>query len=212
MSCPTLCNPMDHHLPGSSVHGILQARTLVAISFSRGSFQPRNWTCVSCVSYSSRWTFYHCTIWEYYPIIIPSSLNSLPPRFALPQTPKSIFFFLKKGQRLSHFYQVQCLTGLQTIILFISPTISCFFCYPHCTGEETEALSGGGLDQVTQLCKGMAGFHLVILLVLLSTITLVWLSELEVEPLGRLALDISEAQDRRTWGDPHTQKAKIYML
>ena len=35
-SCPTLCNPMDYSLPGSSVHGILQARILewVAISFS----------------------------------------------------------------------------------------------------------------------------------------------------------------------------------
>ena len=35
-SCPTLCDPMDCSLPGSSVHGILQARTLewVAISFS----------------------------------------------------------------------------------------------------------------------------------------------------------------------------------
>ena len=35
-SCPTLCNPIDGSLPGSSVHGILQARTLewVAISFS----------------------------------------------------------------------------------------------------------------------------------------------------------------------------------
>ena len=35
--CPTLCNPTDHSPPGSSVHGILQARTLewVAISFSR---------------------------------------------------------------------------------------------------------------------------------------------------------------------------------
>ena len=35
-SCPTLCNPMDCSLPGFSVHGILQARTLewVAISFS----------------------------------------------------------------------------------------------------------------------------------------------------------------------------------
>ena len=34
-----LCNPMDCSLPGSSVHGILQARTLewVAIPFSRGS-------------------------------------------------------------------------------------------------------------------------------------------------------------------------------
>ena len=35
-SCPTLCDPMDGSLPGFSVHGILQARTLewVAISFS----------------------------------------------------------------------------------------------------------------------------------------------------------------------------------
>ena len=34
--CPTLCDPMDHSLPGSSVHEILQARTLecIAISFS----------------------------------------------------------------------------------------------------------------------------------------------------------------------------------
>ena len=41
--CPTLCNPVDCSLPGSSVHGIFQARILewVAISFSRGSFQPR---------------------------------------------------------------------------------------------------------------------------------------------------------------------------
>ena len=36
-SCPTLCDPMDYGLPVSSVHGILQARTLewVAIPFSR---------------------------------------------------------------------------------------------------------------------------------------------------------------------------------
>ena len=35
--CPALCNPMDSSLPGSSVHGILQARTLewVDIPFSR---------------------------------------------------------------------------------------------------------------------------------------------------------------------------------
>ena len=38
-SCPTLCDPMDCSLPGSSLHGILQARVLewVAIAFSRGS-------------------------------------------------------------------------------------------------------------------------------------------------------------------------------
>ena len=48
-SCPTLCDPMDHSPLGSSIHGILQARTLewVAISFSRASSQPRNRTWVS---------------------------------------------------------------------------------------------------------------------------------------------------------------------
>ena len=48
-SCPTLCDPMDCSLPGSSVHGIFEARTLewVAISFSRGSSRPRDWTWVS---------------------------------------------------------------------------------------------------------------------------------------------------------------------
>ena len=48
-SCPTLRDPMGCSLPGSSIHGISQARVLewVAISFSRGSSQPRNRTRVS---------------------------------------------------------------------------------------------------------------------------------------------------------------------
>ena len=50
-SCPTLCDPMDCSLPGSSLHGILQARVLewVAISFSRGSSWLRDQTRVSCI-------------------------------------------------------------------------------------------------------------------------------------------------------------------
>ena len=50
-SCQTLCDPMDCSLPGSSLHGILQARVLewVAFSFSRGSSQPRDRTQVSCI-------------------------------------------------------------------------------------------------------------------------------------------------------------------
>ena len=45
-SCLTLCDPMDHSPPGSSAHGILLARILerAAISFSRWSFQPMDWT------------------------------------------------------------------------------------------------------------------------------------------------------------------------
>ena len=44
MLCPILCDTMDCSLPGSSVHGILQARILlwVAIPFSRGPSQPRD--------------------------------------------------------------------------------------------------------------------------------------------------------------------------
>ena len=47
--CLTLCNPMDCRLPGSSIHGIFQARVLEwgAMSFSRGSSRPRDLTWVS---------------------------------------------------------------------------------------------------------------------------------------------------------------------
>ena len=50
-------------LPGSSVHGIFQARILeqVAIPFSRGSSCPRDWTCISCIG---RWILYHGATWE----------------------------------------------------------------------------------------------------------------------------------------------------
>ena len=65
-SCPPLCHPIDCSLPGSSVHGISQARIFdwVAISFSRGSSQPRNWTWVFHGSCIGRWILYHCVIWE----------------------------------------------------------------------------------------------------------------------------------------------------
>ena len=77
---PTLCNPMDCSLPGSSVHGILQARILaaaaaakllqlcptwVAIPFSRGSSQLRDWSWVSCIAGE----FF--TIWTHQPRIVP---------------------------------------------------------------------------------------------------------------------------------------------
>ena len=50
-SCLTLCDPLDCSPPGSSVHGIFQIRLLewVAISFSGGSSEPRDWPCISCM-------------------------------------------------------------------------------------------------------------------------------------------------------------------
>ena len=50
--CLTLCDPTDCSRPGSSVHGISQARIVewVAISFSRGCSRPRDQNRISCIS------------------------------------------------------------------------------------------------------------------------------------------------------------------
>ena len=60
-SCPNLCHPMDCNPPSSSVQGILQARTLewVVMSSFWGSSQPRDRTCVSCISCIGRRVLYH---------------------------------------------------------------------------------------------------------------------------------------------------------
>ena len=52
---------MNCRLPGSSAHGIIQARVLGwgAISYSMGSSQLRDWTCISCVSCIGRQILYH---------------------------------------------------------------------------------------------------------------------------------------------------------
>ena len=66
-SCLTLCDPMDCSPVGSSVHGILQARILewVAISFSRGSSEPRDQTQVSCIvgSFFTDWATREALYW-----------------------------------------------------------------------------------------------------------------------------------------------------
>ena len=86
-SCPTLCDPMDCSLAGSSLHGIFQVRILewVAISFSRGSFQPRDRTQVSRIEgrlftvWATRETLY---IYIYgdgsYPVSLISNRTFLP--------------------------------------------------------------------------------------------------------------------------------------
>ena len=67
-SCPTLCDPMDCNLSGSSIHGIFQARVLawIAISFSRGSSWPRNRTRVSRIAggFFTVWATWEVDIWS----------------------------------------------------------------------------------------------------------------------------------------------------
>ena len=68
------CDLIDCSLPGSSIHGILQARILewVAISFSKGSSRPRNRTWVSCIAgqfftdRAIREAFFWKTSWSQY--------------------------------------------------------------------------------------------------------------------------------------------------
>ena len=68
--CPALCNFMDGSPPGSSVHGIFQARILewVAISFSRGSSWPRDRTCISYIGRQilSHWAARESLIFLYF--------------------------------------------------------------------------------------------------------------------------------------------------
>ena len=62
--CLTFCDHMDWSLPGSSAHGIIPVRILewVAISSSRGSSRPRDWTCLSCSFSIGRWILFHWAI------------------------------------------------------------------------------------------------------------------------------------------------------
>ena len=68
---PTLCNPLDCSLPGSSVHEIILAIILewVAISSSSGSSQSKDQTCISCIfcigrffTTSATWKVHYCWI------------------------------------------------------------------------------------------------------------------------------------------------------
>ena len=121
--CPTLCDPMDYSLPGSSVHGIFQAKILewVAISFSRRSSQPRDRTQVS------RFVGRRFTIWTLDLLTKPRAASSslgggqeqknhqelLPPVWTY------------KVQPLHHrlgFYSI-CLSPLTTLPCFSMPQL-----------------------------------------------------------------------------------------
>ena len=68
-SCLILSSSMDWSSPGSSVHGILQARILewTAIPFSRGSSQSRDQTWVSCIAvkFFTAWATRACCVRQY---------------------------------------------------------------------------------------------------------------------------------------------------
>ena len=82
--CTILCDPTDYSPPGSSVHGLSQARILewVSISSSRGSSWPRDWTPVSCVSCIAGGFFTHWAIRDA-PVIDSKYSNFLGSRWSI---------------------------------------------------------------------------------------------------------------------------------
>ena len=89
----TLCNPRDCSPPSSSVHGASQARILewVVIPFSRGSSQPRDQICVSCVSCTGKRILYHRATKELWPPGLESIYtNSSPSPQSEVITPESV--------------------------------------------------------------------------------------------------------------------------
>ena len=155
-SCPTLCDPMDSSPPGSSVHGILQARILecVAIPFSRGSSRPSQISVsyISCIAGRLFFFFqtaepprsplglsylkYFCSL---FPQVTEVSLHSLQPQKtieepvlqidkALPNGEKGLAGTGLRSEQLSRFLQF-LLTYLSGISSYNRNIIT--FCKRH---------------------------------------------------------------------------------
>ena len=147
-SCLTLCDPVDYSLPGSSVHGIFQARVLewVAISFSRGSSQPRDQTHVSCIG---RRVLYHSSPqggpFSYLPYcqsLITSTLTSLIHlelscflcQIGVEFLPQNFFFYiilyLKLAKKNIKNFNI-ALTQVSIVLLYLSVSGLSLSLYPQ---------------------------------------------------------------------------------
>ena len=108
-SWPTLCDPTDCSPPGSSVHGILQARILerVAVPFSMGSSQPRDQTRFP---YIGRWILYRVTTISCLCPYVPS-LVSPPPHIPPPRSSQTTRLSSPCHTAASHelFYTWSCM-------------------------------------------------------------------------------------------------------
>ena len=101
-SCPTLCDPMDCSLSGSSVHGIFQARVLewVAISFSMGSSRPRDQIQVSHIAGR------HFTVWATREVQYPIHIKYNEFLLSLLSVPFLIFLRISCGILYFHWWKL----------------------------------------------------------------------------------------------------------
>ena len=99
ISCPTLCNPMDSSLPGSSVHGLFQARILqqVAMSSSKESSKPRDQSCVPYLLHWQAGSLPLDHLGSPSSTILQDKIKTLKKSHKLSKTRKILFFFLQAG-------------------------------------------------------------------------------------------------------------------
>ena len=130
--CPALCDPMDHSPPGSSVHGILQARILEwgALPFSRGSSQLRDGSQVSRITgrfftvWASREGLWQPCIkqvcWCHFPISIVSLCVS-------------VLHFGNSHSIPNFLVIISCHNGLWTVIFYVTIATVCggYKLHPH---------------------------------------------------------------------------------
>ena len=136
---------MDCNLPGSSVYGFLQARILewVAISFFKGSSQPRDQTCVSCIAGG---------------FFIAEPLGK-----PLWSTFQLVYMYVcmhaYTQETLIYMYMHMCMSGL--ILMFVQPTFSIRSTYHFAKVHPLELLSVEVLGyKFSSLCKSDKGFIL----------------------------------------------------
>ena len=127
----TLCNPMDGSPRGSSVQGILQIRILewVAMPFSRGSFQLRDWTHVSYGSCIGR----HVLLL----LVPPGNLRAVQLLISLDTGFIMSFFFLGSYIFLN-IRQYMLKRGGWEIIMYLSVKLRLVF-LAHCSGSSARA-------------------------------------------------------------------------
>ena len=125
------CDPMDCSLPGSSVHGILQARILqwVAMPSSRGSSWPRDQTHISCGSCTAGGFF--TTLQHLYQMIL-LSLISLTSCILFFIVTASVYILINTSQKLAfilqpHLFLVLLIITILTVVIWYLIVLNCIF-------------------------------------------------------------------------------------
>ena len=132
--CPTLCDPMDCSLPGSSVHGILQARIVewVTMPSSRGSSRRKDQTCLSYISWVGRQFLYQ--EWHLESAPHPSGIHDVKHLDLVQSVGKkwwswcsfNVHFFYCKWERTSLHYMLNPIICHLCFITFWEASFSLF--------------------------------------------------------------------------------------